>query len=56
MNNSIFAVRTPTPLVRMWRTVNGPGSPLVCIWVEGTRAKQSCESATDQTGGLLRCA
>ena len=56
MNNTIFAVRTPTPIVRMWRAVNGPGSPLVCTWVEGKGAKQSSESVTDQTGGLFRCA
>jgi hypothetical protein len=56
MNNTIFAVRTPTPLVRMWRSLGGPGTPLVCSWVKVETAKLRSDSVPDETGGLRRCA
>jgi len=56
MNNTIFAARKPSPLVRMWRSSGEPGSPLVCIWVMAEAGKQLSDSVTDETGGLLLCA
>ena len=56
MNNTTFAVRTASPLVRTWRTVDGPGTPLICSWRKVETAKQRTDVVTDEARGLLRCA
>ena len=56
MNNTIFAFRSTSPLLRTGRSVNGPGTPLICRWQTVETAKRSTDVVTDSAGGLLRCA
>jgi hypothetical protein len=55
MNNTIFAARKASPLVRLWRSTSEPGTPLVCNWVRAETVKLRSDSMTDETGGLRRC-
>ena len=56
MNNTIFAARKPSPLVRMWRSTGEPGTPLVSNWVQVEAGQLRSDSVTDEIGGLLLCA
>jgi hypothetical protein len=56
MKNSIFAARTPSPLVRIWRSTGDPGSPIVCRWLQDESVKLRSGSVTDETGGSRPCA
>ena len=33
-NNNIAGVRRASALIRLWHSTDGPGTPLVCRWVE----------------------
>ena len=55
MNNSIVSVRKPNLLVRRWREVNGPGTPLVCNWVDSENTNLCSQSVAGETGRLPRC-
>lgn len=58
-NKKIFAARKPSPLVRVWRSTGGAGTPLVCKWVVPDAAAvemNTCDQKIDQSGGLLLCA
>jgi hypothetical protein len=53
MNNTIFAARKPLPLVRVWRSIDVPGTPLVCRWTQDEAANPSsslADSSIDETG------
>jgi hypothetical protein len=59
VNNTMLAVRKPTPLVRVWYSTGSPGTPLVCRWVRvdaATVGVNTVEQKSDQPGGLLLCA
>jgi hypothetical protein len=58
-NNRISPARKPSPLVRIWRSTGGAGTPLVCKWVvpDAAAAKMNtCDQKIVQSGGLLLCA
>ena len=54
-NNKIPVARRPCPLVRVWRSTGGTGTPLVCQWVrdESAPATSAEHLENDRTGGLL---
>jgi hypothetical protein len=58
-NNKILAVRSPSSLVRVWRSTGDPGMPLVGIWVQAETAKlrsSPADPSSDEIGGLRLCA
>ena len=59
MNNTMLALRKPTPLVRVGYSTGSPGTPLVCRWVRvdaATVGVNTVEEKNDESGGLLLCA
>ena len=56
MNNTNFAVRSASSLIRVWSAVNGPETALVSTWVKVETTKLRSDAVTDEIGGLLQCA
>ncbi len=55
MNISIISVRKPNLLVRRWREVDGPGTSLVCNWVDCEHINLCSQLVAGGPGRLLRC-
>jgi hypothetical protein len=58
-NNNIVAVHRTSLLIRLWRSTGGPGTPLVCRWVETETPMLHPAAVTfssSETGGLRLCA
>ena len=60
-NNKTLAVYRTSPLTRVWRTADVPGTPLVCHWVIPDAAAAAVgiktgEQKSNNSGGLLLCA